>query len=99
MCGIAGTIFNHNFPKGSEVTASDLMEIFNDITINYNTEKFLDECWAYKSNINFIRYFNDANERKRIDDLVQLNIHFVHVEMHNIVKNFECQPNLLEVHL
>ena len=36
---------------------------------------------------------------ERTDDLFQKNTHFVHVQMHNIIKNFEYRPNDEQHHL
>ena len=70
MCGISGTIFNKDYYPGMEVRNEELYEIFNSISdIDDTVEKFLDKCWEYKSNINFLRYCNDEQERIKINIL------------------------------
>lgn len=70
MCGIAGTLYNKNFLQGIEVTSKDLIKLLEDVEKNKsNTKDFLELSWKYKSNVNFLRYFSDQNERLQIKKL------------------------------
>ena len=62
--------FNKDFKKGYEVSVVELNTILDAIPNNDNNIKLLlKRCWQYKSNINFLRYFRDENERKKVKEL------------------------------
>ncbi|MDP3981647.1 MAG: SIS domain-containing protein, partial [Chlamydiota bacterium] len=70
MCGIAGTVFNKNFLSGKEIRVSDLEKTFLLIQKDEkNVYTLLDQCWQYKSNINFLRYYRNKSEKENIKKL------------------------------
>jgi len=70
MCGIAGTIYKKDFSPGTEVTYMVLSDCFQSmINGEKDIDLFIEKCWEYKSNINFLRYCKDDNERNNIEIL------------------------------
>jgi glutamine---fructose-6-phosphate transaminase (isomerizing) len=64
MCGIAGTIFNENFPLGILVTLEDISKAFSLLEVGMSsTEKLLQLAWQYKSNVNFLRFCRNKKEQ------------------------------------
>ena len=71
MCGIAGTVYNHNFFNGSEVRPEELSDLLNSFKNEYiNSDQLLDLSWKYKSNCNFIRYRKSKKEKAEISKFV-----------------------------
>ena len=67
MCGIAGTIFRKNFILGVEVNKEELQKMYYSVESGRETvENFIEKCWQYKSNINFLRYCKYDTERTQI---------------------------------
>ena len=72
MCGISGTIYKKDFSPGTEVTYKVLSDSFQSmINGKEDIDHFIHKCWEYKSNINFLRYCKDDNERENIKILLQ----------------------------
>ena len=70
MCGIAGTVYNHNFFNGSEVRPEELSDLLNSFKNEYiNSDQLLDLSWKYKSNCNFIRYCKSKKKRQKFLNL------------------------------
>ena len=64
MCGIAGTVYNHNFFYGSEVRPEELNKVLDSFkNEDINSDQLLDLSWKYKSNCNFIRYCKSKKEK------------------------------------
>ena len=67
MCGIVGSIFKKDFNKGHEVSVVELNIILDNIKSGKkDINTFLERCWEYKSNTNFLRYCSDIKERKKL---------------------------------
>ena len=96
MCGIAGTVFNKDFLKGEEVTINDLKESLNSISNNSNnSEILLEQAWKYKSNINFLRFCKDTNEKPDLKILCSLIKEIAdekRIEIANIDKSSTLEP-------
>ena len=70
MCGIAGTIYRKNYYPGEEISIDELNSVLYAIQKEQSTvEDLLELCWLYKSNINFLRYFRDKDERNKVKEL------------------------------
>ena len=70
MCGIAGTIYRKKYHAGIEIRVDELERVLHGVQEGNSTvEDLLELCWLYKSNINFLRYFIDENERKKVKEL------------------------------
>ena len=70
MCGIAGTIYKKNYLPGKEINIDELEKVFHAVQTEQSTvDNFLELCWLYKSNINFLRYFRDKSERNKVKEL------------------------------
>ena len=70
MCGIAGTILSVNNISGKKITLDYLNKTVDDVVKNSKKPQYLlNLCWKYKSNINFISYFKNSKERKKIEIL------------------------------
>lgn len=66
MCGIAGTIYKKDFSNGIEITLDTIDHALDDLQDRKKIREFLDICWKYKSNVNFIRYCRNKDERKKL---------------------------------
>ncbi len=69
MCGIAGTVFNHNFNYGIEVSIKDIKDALRCIDQENGSDLLLDLAWKYKSNINFLKFCKDNSERVKLNKL------------------------------
>ena len=96
MCGIAGTVFNKDFLKGEEVAINDLKESLNSIRNNSNnSEILLEQAWKYKSNINFLRFCKDNNEKydlKILCSSIKELADQKRIEIANIDKSSSLEP-------
>lgn len=111
MCGISGIIVNKKYFLGSEVYPSDLFDLIEKTKNNdQNINNLLDSVWDYKSNINFIRYCKDPDERKAINEaseqILKLSITFKnYIEKidresnpHIFIKKYEDYEKILDCH-
>lgn len=70
MCGIAGTVFNRKFRPGVPVKREKLTQILANVqNASAKPVQLLDLAWQYKSNVNFLRYCKEPDERKFLAEL------------------------------
>jgi glutamine---fructose-6-phosphate transaminase (isomerizing) len=72
MCGIAGTVYNKKIIDGFEIYPELILQVFNAFRDGTkDSSDLLDVSWKYKSNINFIRFCRDNNERILVNQIAQ----------------------------
>ncbi len=75
MCGITGTIFTKKLNHISRVDPysiyKDLMDS-GDVLTKQEIGKLYKFSIAYKSDINFIKYFESSDERETVDRIVKI---------------------------
>lgn len=75
MCGITGTIFTKNLNRTSRVDPYSVLESLvhaNVVLSNHEIDELYRFSVAYKSDINFLNYFESHNERTTIKKIVKI---------------------------
>lgn len=96
MCGIAGTIYSKKFTKGIFVNDKKFISQINAYkNQKINSKQLLKTAWQYKSNVNFLRYFRDPEEKLKIKKITKLFLELQNYKT-KIIKNINKNEFLQE---